>query len=125
MFKIEIKKGKRADTINSKFEFNHVYQNLAKLDSLVNYLGDDFIDWDCVSEISPRREHYLKYTISDNATKKNKAHTFYPPYRCKKCTKAWSRFISGSGAVNTNKYLPDDVFNKIRIEYKDCEMCNT
>ena len=38
MFKVEIKKGKRADTIDSKFEFNHVYENLAKVDALESSL---------------------------------------------------------------------------------------
>ena len=147
MFKVEIKKGKRADTIDSKFEFNHVYENLAKVDSLYHYFKNNFvdannvhnieflnkskieedkswIDWDCVSEISPRREHYLKYVISDNAEKKNKKHSFYPPYRCNRCKKAWSKFITPSGAVKSSKYLPDDVFNSIRIEHKDCGKCN-
>jgi hypothetical protein len=124
IFKIELKKGKRIATTSSKFEFYHVYENLAKIDALASYLGDDFIDWDCVTEISPRREHYLRYEISDNAAKKNKKHSFYPPYRCKKCTKAWSRFINSSGNANTKKYLPKNVFNKIRIEHKDCGMCN-
>ena len=120
MFKIEIKKGKRIATTSSKFEFYHVYENLARIDALVSYLGDDFIDWDCVSEISPRRENYLRYEISDNAAKKNKKHSFYPPYRCKKCTRAWSRFINGAGNANTKKYLPKSV----KIEHKDCGMCN-
>tara|TARA_R110000824_G_scaffold380618_3_gene573070 strand:+ start:1450 stop:1845 length:396 start_codon:yes stop_codon:yes gene_type:complete len=124
MFKIEIKKGKRIATTSSKFEFYHVYENLARIDALVSYLGDDFIDWDCVSEISPRRENYLRYEISDNAAKKNKKHSFYPPYRCKKCTRAWSRFINGAGNANTKKYLPKSVFNKVKIEHKDCGMCN-
>lgn len=124
IFKIELKKGKRIATTSSKFEFYHVYENLAKIDALVSYLGDDFIDWDCVSEISPRRENYLRYEISDNAAKKNKKHSFYPPYRCKKCTRAWSRFINGAGNANTKKYLPKSVFNKVKIEHKDCGMCN-
>ena len=45
-------------------------------------------------------------------------------YRCEKCTKAWSKFITPSGAVKDSKYLPDDVFNEIRLEYKDCGKCN-
>jgi esterase/lipase superfamily enzyme len=124
IFKIELKKGKPVATTSSRLEFYHIYDNLAKIDALANYLGDDFVDWDCVTEISSRREHYLKYEISDNAAKKNKKHSFYPPYRCEKCTKAWSKFITPSGAVNKSKYLPNDVFNKIRLEYKDCGKCN-
>ena len=118
MYKKGIKKGKSVLTNDSKNEFKYVYENLAKLDSLVSYLGKDFIDWDCVKEINERREHYLKYEMKINQ-KKNNPHTFYPPYKCKKCNNAWSQWVTGE-----IRNLPKEVFEEIVLEYKDCGLCD-
>tara|TARA_R100001082_G_scaffold86338_1_gene52920 strand:- start:608 stop:964 length:357 start_codon:yes stop_codon:yes gene_type:complete len=105
-------------------EFEYALKNKAKVDSLKYYLGNDWIDWDCVTETSEGAEHYKTYVKS---SPKYEAST-NPPLRCSKCKKAFTPFKRSIFGRQKNPrksiYLPPSVYTGVPLEKGDCGMCN-
>tara|TARA_R110000823_G_scaffold127083_2_gene254421 strand:+ start:297 stop:689 length:393 start_codon:yes stop_codon:yes gene_type:complete len=118
-------------------EFEHVHKNKAKVESLDYYFKNNFvdannvhnieflnqstieedkswIDWDCVTEIHETTEWGRKY----KSKKKLSQGSQYPPTRCYKCSRPYSRQIN-----NTKKFLPFSNYIRVPLEKGDCGMC--
>ena len=105
-------------------EFDYAVKNKATIDSLVHYLGEDWIDWNCVTQTSQGAEHYKKYT----KTRPSYECTTNPPLRCTKCKMAFTpnkRSIFGKQkSPRKSWYLPRTVFEGVLLKKGDCGMCD-
>jgi len=120
-------------TVTRGSEFDYVHKNKAKIESLDYYFKNNFIDvenihniefeeekdrdwidWDCVADVSETGEHYKKY----KAKRSPYAGSEYTPSRCKKCKRPYSRTLNG-----TNRFLPYQTYVRIPLKDGNCGKC--
>tara|TARA_R110002050_G_scaffold429_3_gene2967 strand:+ start:567 stop:1007 length:441 start_codon:yes stop_codon:yes gene_type:complete len=94
----------------------------AKVADLEHYLGEDWIDWDCVYIPAKATESYRK-----RKSIKIKERSSAKLFRCVKCKRAYESGVlglfSGSSTERADTYLNPSVFNNVPLDKKDCDSC--
>ena len=97
----------------SNREQNEIQYINERIKDLEHYFGKDSDEW-------IDRKLIIKDKVVD--TWRAKSISKYPPYLCPNCNKYWAVALSERHEKKID-YLNKTVFNKIRIERKNCKQC--
>ena len=103
---------------------NSRYEDIskAKVDDLIYYLGEDWIDWKCLD--FPNYSKSGKYKIPKGKKQSKKHRSNSEVFRCLKCKRPYeTKSMDSGGRIVGDRYLNPNIFNNVPLNKKDCDSC--
>jgi len=92
----------------------------AKLADIEHYLGDDWIDWDCVYIPTTSIENYRKNRMISTVKERSTSEVF----RCSSCGEAYqTKTMDYNTRIIGNSILPKSIYTRIPLHRGECGLC--